>query len=115
MSHSPAPWRIRRPTESEITGGVRKYPAIVAADGFSVCSFGATAKHGKRSVGTVEADVALTVAGPDMLAALRPLLFEVEQILLSTRHHPDCAVKLSRKAAVALALAAIARAEGRTA
>jgi hypothetical protein len=113
MTHSPSPWRIRRPTESEITGGVRKYPSIVAADGFSVCSFGATAKHGKRSVGTVEADVALTVAGPDMLAALRELIAVHDMDEHRTRRVMPCDTPLAQ-AAILAARAAVDRAEGRT-
>ena len=113
-THSPSPWRIRRPTESEITGGVRKYPAIVAADGFSVCSFGATAKHGKRDAGTVEADAALTVAGPDMLQALRPfaalLIAPLDSVGGGTRIAPVVTVQMVKDAQ-----RAIARAEGRTA
>ncbi len=45
----------------------------------------------------------------ELRAALAPLLFEVEQILISTKNFPECAVKMSRKAAVEIARAALAK------
>jgi hypothetical protein len=38
-------------------------------------------------------------AAADLQAALIPLLFEMEQILISTKNFPECAVKMSRRCA----------------
>lgn len=57
-----------------------------------------------------KAHAPLFAAAPKLLEALGPLLFEVEQILISTKHFPECAVKMSRRAAVRQAREAIAEA-----
>jgi hypothetical protein len=109
--HTPSPWTIIPAVaydgdDDDLAGAYTSPAGIEGSDGNPVCVFGTA--EGSGTLFENEADYSLIAAAPDLLEALKALQL---QALQSDVNHPSNEWGME---ALALAHAAIAKAEGRS-
>ena len=97
-THTPGPWTLD-PISLEVRADSRRIAAVAIPGRFGTSTL--------FDVPTADANAALIAAAPDLLAAVRDLLREVEH---DASHEPG---PVHPKSLIGRARAAIARAEGR--
>lgn len=100
MAHTPGPWEVAIP------GEVDEHYAVLDGFGHTASVYG----HPEETSAAL-ANARLIAAAPDLLAALRAV--NAELIELYERAYPDDETDNDTTAAIDMAIAAIAKAEGK--